>query len=136
MKKIVAVSAALVILSVSQVAKSADFQAAVAHTDMEKQKRKLVYRYYDILASCSRCPAEAQDSCNSAVSEFELAYPELIELINKSPHNAYAEKLVKSNGRVLDISECKWMDRLLRASVQNELARDEIGKAIRVLQSE
>lgn len=134
MRKNAAIGVTLAVLFSSHLAVSADIQAAATQVDTDGQKRHRVIRYYEMLSSCSRCPTEGQDSCNFAVSEFKLTYPDLMDLINQSPYKAYAEQQVKSRRRALEMSECKWLDDLLRASVQNESARDMVWKDIRLLE--
>jgi hypothetical protein len=105
--------------------------------DVERKKRHLVSRFYEITVwGATICPIDKYPGYHSSLSRFQTTFPDLIPLINASPYRSYAEQM-KQQAESSDFAKreaLKWRDSTCRfyEEAMNANAQDERGqKAIR-----
>lgn len=112
-------------------------------SDVERKKRHLVSRFYEITKwGATRCPIEKYPGYHSALSRFQAAFPELIPLIDASPYRAYAEQM-NSQAELSDVAKrealksrdgaCKFYEEIMNGNAQDERGQKAVREVIEVL---
>ncbi len=108
--------------------------------DVERKKRHLVYRFHEFtVKGAVRCPIENYPGYHSALSKFQSAFPELVDLINTSPHRAYADQKMRQEESSESAKHepqkwrddaCKYYEELLHAHATDERGKKAIREEV------
>ena len=88
---------------------------------VEKQQRKLVSRFYEVLELLPKsCPESAREEYEKSVIKFEKAYPEFITLIRDSHFRLYAINNFSENTSPISQEACLFIKDTLDMEVSTE----------------
>ena len=111
-----------------------------ALNEVERKKRHLVYRFHELtIKGAARCPIENYPGYHSALSKFKSTFPDLVEIIDTSPHRAYANQMMSKEAsselHMRDVlkwrdDECKFYEELLHAHANDERGKKTIREEV------